>query len=226
MTRRLDDFVLGFFVLLAALAMCAGAAPGCEAGPAPALSQDIEAAASILPPGVTEPVRARSVLRGLTQADVLLAAQACVHENSWQGGVGGTFDCGAQIQVFLTRRLAHEPLRHVIERLMPRFAAGTTSRSWVHGLPWGHLREDPPGWPALYPARHDDDRWHAVAERVVGFLRGREPLPCASPPEAWFGRYVDHEAIEHRRELGWVAIDCNPGGAPETETLELYMARP
>lgn len=211
MTQRLDNLILALFVLLAALALTAGSCS--QGGPAPALAQD-------------ERPEPRPLLRGLTQADVLLAAQACVHENSWRGGVGGTFDCGAQIQVFLTRRARGETLRHVIERLMPRFAAGRTTRSWVLGLPWGHLHEDPPGWPALYPARHDDERWHGVATRVSGFLRGLEPLPCERGPEAWFGRAVDHEAIERRRQLGWLEIDCNPGGAPTTETLELYMARP
>jgi hypothetical protein len=176
--------------------------------------------------GAQEAPEPTPVVRGLTRADALLAAQACVHENSWQGGIGGTFDCGAQIQVFVTRRLAHEPFQHVIERLMPRFAAGRTTRSWVRQLPFGPMREDPPGWPALYPARHDDELWHGVFTRVSGFLRGREPLPCAQPPEAWFGRYVDHEAIEHRLTLGWREIDCNPGGSPATQTLEMYMARP
>jgi len=211
---RNHDVITARYALLAGLLLIlVFSVAMCGPRPAPAAAQE----------AVERP---RPLLRGLTQADYLLASQACVHENSWRGGIGGTFDCGAQIQVFLTRRFAHEPLAHVIARLMPRFTARTTDRSWVLELPYGPLREDPPGWPALYPARHDDDAWHAVVLRVRGFLSGREPLPCARAPEAWFGRYVDHEAIEHRLTLGWEEIDCNPGGELSTQTLEMYMARP
>lgn len=210
--RLFDDVLLAGVLLLSLLSMAASGLPGCsEVGPPHALSQDVEDA----------PV---PVLRGLRRDDYLLAAQACVHENGWRGGVDGTFDCGAQIQTFLTRRFQNETLRAVIMRTMPRFSNGSTSRAWVRELPLGPLRVDPAGWPAPYPARHDDDAWHGVVLRVRDFLTGREPLPCAEPPEHWFGRLVDHEAIQARLDSGrWVAADCNPGGAPETQTLNLYL---
>lgn len=174
--------------------------------------------------GLSQDAVARPVLRGLRQADALLAAQACLHENSYAGGIGGTTDCGAQISVFLARRNRGESLSDVILRTMPRFAAGTTSRAWVRAMPWGPLRENPPGWPALYPARHDDDRWHSVVLRVRGFLSGREPLPCVSPPHEWLGRVTDGDVLAERLRRGFVEIDCS-GGSPR-QTLEAYIARP
>lgn len=165
-------------------------------------------------------------LPGVTRADALLESRACAHESTFEGGVGGTYDCGAQIQVIQTRRRPGETFSHALLRTMPRFAAHTTSRSWVHYLPDGPIRGDVLGWPYPYPARHDSERWHSVYQRVSDFMLGREPLPCAQSPEQWFGRRVDHEALQARLDSGrWVEADCNPGGSPETQTLNAYLTR-
>jgi len=165
-------------------------------------------------------------LPGVTRADALLAARACAHESTFRGGRGGTYDCGAQIDVIQTRRRPGETFSHALLRTMPRFAARTTSRSWVHALPDGPIRGEIPGWPYAYPARHDSEAWHSVYQRVTDFMLGREPLPCAQHPEHWFSRRVDHEALQARLDSGrWVEADCNPGGAPETQTLNAYLTR-
>jgi hypothetical protein len=165
-------------------------------------------------------------LPGVHRGDALLASQACAHESTFRGGHGGTFDCGAQIQVVQARRREDETFAHALRRTMPRFAARTTSRSWVHGLPPGPLRADPPGWPYQYAAMHDSEAWHSVFSRVNDFLGGVEPLPCAERPEMWFGRRVDHEALEARLASGrWRETDCNPGGNPQTQTLNAYLTR-
>jgi len=165
-------------------------------------------------------------LPGVTRDDALLEARACAHESTFRGGRGGTFDCGAQTQVIQTRRREGETFSHALLRTMPRFAAHTTSRAWVHALPAGPLHDDPPGWPYEYPARHDSDAWHSVYLRVSDFMLGREPLPCAAPPEHWFGRRADHDQLAARLASGrWVEADCNPGGAPQTQTLNAYLTR-
>ena len=162
----------------------------------------------------------------VTRDDALMASRACAHESTFRGGRGGTFDCGAQIQVIQTRRGEHETFTHALLRTMPRFAAHTTDRSWVHALPAGPISGDIPGWPYAYPARHDSDAWHSVYQRVSDFMLGREALPCAQPPEQWFGRRVDHEALQARLDSGrWMEADCNPGGAHETQTLNAYLTR-
>lgn len=162
----------------------------------------------------------------VTRADALLAARACVHESTFRGGHGGTFDCGAQIQVIQTRRHEGETFSHTLLRTMPRFAAHTTSRSWVHYLPDGPIRGEVLGWPYAYPARHDSDAWGSVFGRVSDFMLGREALPCEDPPEQWFGRRVDHEALQARLDSGrWRETNCNPTGVPETQTLNAYLTR-
>lgn len=187
-------------------------------------SEEVQTLVATSSPEMTARVPQR--LPRVTRADALLAARACVHESTWAGGRGGTFDCGAQIQVIQTRRHDGETFSHTLLRTMPRFAAHTTSRSWVHYLPEGPIRGEVLGWPFHYPARHDSDAWGSVFSRVSDFMLGREALPCAQPPEQWFGRRVDHEALQARLDSGrWVEADCNPGGAAETQTLNAYLTR-
>lgn len=233
---RNNDIVTARYALLGGLLLMFLASFATCASPREALSQDVAATIAVVPevfvpvapaPCCTEgrPAPAVPLLRALRREDVLYAAQACVHESSWRGGLGGTFDCGAQISVFLERRRTGEHFREVIARTMPRFARGSTSRAWVLSLPAGPLREDPPGWPAGYPARHDSDAWHGVFARVEGFLRGREPLPCTDV-EQWFGRRTDSERLSAMLATGrWIEADCNPSGALATQTLNAYLER-
>lgn len=218
--------------MVAALLLSSGSAALCVADPIAAQDAEMvtiapqEAApeTEVASPESGRPAPER--LPAVTREDALLAARACAHESTFAGGRGGTFDCGAQVQVIQTRRHEHETFSHALLRTMPRFAAHSTSRSWVHYLPDGPIRGEVHGWPYPYPARHDSDRWHSVFLRVSDFMLGREGLPCEAPPEQWFGRETDSEALQGRLATGrWVETDCNPGGRPETQTLNAYLAR-
>lgn len=217
------------FLSAGSMALCASGTLEAQEGEAVEVAQHVEesgqGAVQESEVVVEEPAEAQP-LPGITRADALLESRACAHESTFRGGIGGTFDCGAQIQVIQTRRRPGETFSHTLLRTMPRFAAHTTSRSWVHGLPDGPIRGEVVGWPYAYPARHDSAAWGSVFARVTAFMRGREPLPCAQPPEQWFGRRVDHDALQARLDSGrWVETDCNPGGAPETQTLNAYLTR-
>lgn len=142
-----------------------------------------------------------------TDADVLYASQACVHEDSWSGGSRNN-DCGAMIQVFMEVRRAGETFRDAIRRRMPRFAAGVTDRAWVLNLPSGPIRRSVEGWPYGYPARVHSDDWRSVVFRVHGYLRGSEPLPCEMPPVRWFGRTTDGEQLAAALEDDWCEAAC------------------
>jgi hypothetical protein len=164
-----------------------------------------ERSLSLTPPeGVALPYDYR-----FTRADRLLAAQACVHEATW-AGANRTADCGGIIQVTMERRHHGESFSRALElRTMPRFYDGVTSRSWTRHLPAGLLRVDPPGWPYDYPARVHDDDWLAVNQRVAGYMRGTEPLPCSPTPGRWFGRATDSEALRTTLATGhWCEAIC------------------
>jgi hypothetical protein len=141
-------------------------------------------------------------------ADMRLETMACIHEASWSGGLGGTNDCGGQIQVVENSRRTGESFGAALRRRMPRFAARTTDRSWVWHLRPG-LREDPPGWPFRVHAQHYDAAFHSVYRRVERFMTGAEPLPCDGDPITWLGRRIDGHVIEDRLASGqWAEVDC------------------
>ena len=231
--RAMRSTTVGTALFLSAgsLALCAGGTLEAQDVEAVEVAHHVEGsvpeaagALGVVTPEDAPPAPQR--LPGVTRADALLASRACAHESTFRGGRGGTYDCGAQIQVIQTRRRLGETFSHALLRTMPRFAAHTTSRSWVHALPDGPIRGEIAGWPYAYPARHDSDAWSSVFARVTDFMLGREPLPCVDPPEHWFSRLVDGDAIAARVSSGrWVETDCNPGGAPETQTLNAYLTR-
>lgn len=156
------------------------------------------------------PVRLHAQETRFAPSDALLAARACVHESTWAGG-SSTNDCGGIIQVAENSRRDGETFAQALRRRMPHFAAGTTDRRWVHGLPAGPLARDPQGWPFRVPAHHFDEAWHAVYSRVVGYMRGREPLPCSPEPTRWFGRQTDGRHLAAALDSGlWREADCGP----------------
>lgn len=145
-------------------------------------------------PAAPAPERVPPYSYRFTVADRLLASQACVHEATW-AGAELTADCGGILQVVMERRRRGESFSSALERTMPRFFSGSTSRAWTRALPSGPLRLDPPGWPYSYPARAHDASWLAVNTRVQDYMRGLEPLPCSPPPVRWFGRTTDGAAL-------------------------------
>lgn len=150
-----------------------------------------------------------------SRRDVLLAAQACVHETTWAGATTG--DCGGIVQVVEARRAEHERFEAALARTMPRFYAGTTSRAWSRALRAGPITTLP-GWRASVPARAYSDHWHEVYVRTANFMLGREALPCAETPRRWFGRATDHEALERALASGqWAEAHCG-----ETRNAFLY----
>jgi len=150
-----------------------------------------------------------------SRRDVLLAAQACVHETTWAGAATG--DCGGIVQVVEARRAEHERFEVALARTMPRFYAGTTSRAWTRGLRAGPITTLP-GWAAPVPASAYTDEWHEVYVRTANFMLGREALPCAETPRRWFGRATDHEALERTLATGeWREAHCG-----ETRNAFLY----
>lgn len=162
-----------------------------------------------------------------TRADALLAAQACVHEVSWAGGTATT-DCGMIIQVVMERREGDESFSSALRlRTMPNFYAGETDRAWTRGLPEGPIRRNPRftrastgeevAWPYEYPASVHSDHWRLVYERVHGYMRGREALPCTPAPVRWFGRTTDGEQLARALEEGW----CEPSCAGELRNAPL-----
>lgn len=190
-------------LLSAAAAMPVGAQE--EAAAVATVLPERSRSLSLTPPeGVALPYDYR-----FTRADRLLAAQACVHEATW-AGANRTADCGGIIQVTMERRRPGESFSRALElRTMPRFYDGVTSRSWTRHLPAGDLRVNPPGWPYDYPASHHDDDWLAVNQRVAGYMRGEEPLPCSPTPGRWFGRTTDGEALRSTLAEGhWCEAIC------------------
>ena len=160
-------------------------------------------------PGVTAGSTAAAQATRYSLADALLAAQACVHEATWAGGRGGTADCGGIIQVAEHSRAPGETFSSALRRRMPRFAAGTSDRAWVLGLPAGPLRVAPAGWPFRVPARHYAPAWSGVFARVSDYMHEREPLPCSPEPMGWFGRETDGDALAARLATGlWRESDC------------------
>ena len=166
----------------------------------PGSAQETDAAVVVVAPPYDDYV--------FTRTDRLSAAQACVHEATW-AGAEHTGDCGGIIQVVMERRRPRETFSRALERTMPRFYAGVTSRSWTRHLPSGPLRTDPAGWPYEYPARVHDDAWLAVNLRVSRYMRGEEPLPCAPTPDRWFGRTTDGEVLARTLSEGlWCEARC------------------
>lgn len=156
------------------------------------------------------PVRLHAQTSAYTPADALLAARACVHESTWVGGAA-TNDCGGIIQVAEMRRRPTETFAQALRRTMPRFAAGATDRAWVLGLPAAPMTRNPQGWPFQVSAQHFDGAWHAVYARVVGYMRGREPLPCSPEPSRWFGRQTDGHHLAAALDSGmWREAECGP----------------
>jgi hypothetical protein len=180
----------------------------------PVASAEPEPSLTLTPPeGLVAPYDYR-----FTREDRLLAAQACVHEATWAGATH-TGDCGGIIQVVMERRrptryrdghrFPAETFEHALARTMPRFYAGRTTRSWTRFLTAGPLRIDPPGWPYAYPARHHDESWLATNQRVAGYMRGSEPLPCSPTPGRWFGRETDGAALASTLAEGrWCEAIC------------------
>ncbi len=163
-----------------------------------------ERSISLTPPEGMEPPYSYH----FTREDRLFASQACVHEATWAGSTI-TADCGGIIQVAMERRNRGQSFVEALSRTMPRFSAGITSRSWTLHLPAGLLRVDPPGWPYDYPARRHDDDWLATNQRVAGYMRGAEPLPCSPTPRRWFGRTTDGDALARTLAEGrWCEAIC------------------
>jgi len=185
-----------------------------EVSPGSATPAAPEPSLTLTPPeGLVAPYDYR-----FTREDRLLAAQACVHEATWAGATH-TGDCGGIIQVVMERRrptryrdghrFPAETFEHALARTMPRFYAGRTTRSWARFLTAGPLRIDPPGWPYAYPARHHDESWLATNQRVAGYMRGSEPLPCSPTPGRWFGRETDGAALASTLAEGrWCEAIC------------------
>ncbi len=160
-----------------------------------------------------------------TARDIQMETLACIHENDWVGGLGGTADCGAQIQVIENSRDGTESFTSALLRRMPHFAARTTSRSWVWDLR-PNMIANPPGWPFPTPAIHYRDSLHSVFLRVQGFMRGEEALPCRQEPISWLGRRTDGHVIAERLDSGlWREADCDRGG-PRTREAYLYQIDP
>ena len=196
--KKLDDILLALVVLLAALAM---------------LPQSC---------GNAAPTRVLSQAPRFTPRDALEAARACVHEATWAGGVGGSADCGGIIQVVETRRRTDESFLSALHRTMPRFAAHSTDRSWVHFLETRVMRDNPPGWPFNVGVQHYDSAWHSVYRRVTGFMHGTEALPCEPDPVGWFGRETDSHALAARLATGlWREAVCG-----ETHNAFIYPLDP
>lgn len=213
--------VMGLTCFAAAATMSADAQTGeatAPAGPvesgAPTVPAAPEPSLALTPPeGVEPPYDYR-----FTRADRLLAAQACVHEATW-AGAERTGDCGGIIQVVMERRRGvryvdgrrrrADTFEEALARTMPRFYAGRTTRSWTRFLEAGPLRIDPPGWPYDYPARHHDESWLGTNQRVAGYMRGSEPLPCSPTPGRWFGRVTDGDALASTLAEGrWCEAIC------------------
>lgn len=155
-----------------------------------------------------------------TTHDELSMSHACVHEVTWAGGER-TEDCGAMLQVILLRRRDEEPFSGALARTMPRFTAGTTSRSWAAMLPPGPLPIglEIPGWVAPErPAAHSAS-WLAVQARVHAYMTQGEPLPCAQNPWHWFSPREDGEQIDEHLSSGrWIVADCGT-------VSNVYLAR-
>lgn len=149
--------------------------------------------------------------RRYSRGDVLLAAQACVHEATWAGGTE-TVDCGGIVQVVLNRQNEGETFASALRRTMPRFFAGRSDRAWARHLTFGPMRENPPGWPyTTVSIRNYDASWRAVFVRTMRYLEGVEALPCPDPVVGWMGRETDHRALERRLSSGfWRVSDCGP----------------
>lgn len=150
-----------------------------------------------------------------SRSDAVLASRACVHEATFAGETTG--DCGGIIQTVQSRRRAGETFSHALERTMPRFAAHTTDRSWVHDLRAELTTGNPEGWPFRYSfharrgpeGRSDAQRWNAVYLRVSRFMHGEEPLPCNPEPRAWYGRRTDGNVLAERLATGrWREAAC------------------
>lgn len=153
--------------------------------------------------------------------EVLLAAQACVHEATWAGAQ--TVDCGGIVQVVLNRQNEGESFAAALRRTMPRFARGVTSRSWARHLVFGPMAQNPPGWPySTVHIRNYDASWRAVFVRTMRYLEGVEALPCPDPVVGWMGRETDHRALERRLSSGfWRVSDCG-----ESRNVFLYQYEP
>lgn len=222
--------VMGLTCFAAAATMSADAQTGEVDGGAPAepgaSSEPVapEPSLSLTPPeGVEPPYDYR-----FTRGDRLLAAQACAHEATF-AGAERTGDCGGILQTVMERRRparlvdGHrrraDTFEEALARTMPRFYSGRTTRSWTRHLPAGPLRLDPPGWPYDYPARVHDDSWLAVNQRVAGYMRGAEPLPCSPSPSRWFGRMTDGDALTRTLAEGrWCEARCG-------ESLNAFLTR-
>lgn len=153
-----------------------------------------------------------------SQADGLLAAQACVSEATW-AGAATTNDCGGIIAVVEARRGEHETFSAALRRTMPRFTAGTTDRIWALHLPYGPITQNPQGWPYAYGARRHSDQWRAVVDRVRGYMLEGVALPCSPQPISWLGRRTDGHVLAGRLDSGhWRESSC---GA--TQNAFLYM---
>jgi len=152
-----------------------------------------------------------------TQADGLLAAQACVHEATWAGV--STNDCGGIIEVVETRRREGETFSSALRRTMPRFTTGRTDRSWALHLPFGPITRNPEGWPFPVGARLHSSAWAGVMARVHGYMRDGVPLPCTPAPSSWMGPGPDGHVIAERLASGrWRTSECG-----ETRNVFLYQ---
>lgn len=143
----------------------------------------------------------------VSQEDILMATQGCVHETTWAGG--HTNDCGGIVQVIQNSRRPGESFSSAISRRMPRFFGGRTNRTWILGLQPGPVEDSPEGWPWDIPMSEFSSEWNAVYSRVREYMTGVRSLPCRRPPIRWFGRVTDAARLAAALASGnWVDAEC------------------